>query len=95
MLLNCHTYFSYKYGTLSIEQLLEESKSYGYSKIVLTDINSTSASLDFIRLAPNYGIDPVCGIDFRNGVEQKYIGIARNNAGFQELNLHLTNHLHE
>ncbi len=95
MLLNCHTYFSYKYGTLSIEQLLEESKSYGYSKIVLTDINSTSASLDFIRLAPNYGIDPVCGIDFRNGVEQKYIGIARNNAGFQELNMHLTNHLHE
>ena len=34
------------------------------------------------------------GIDFRNGVTQKYVGLARNNTGFRELNEHLSKHLH-
>ncbi len=45
-------------------------------------------------MAPKYGIKPVVGIDFRNGAKQKYVGIARNNEGFRELNEHLTYHLH-
>lgn len=95
MLLNSHTYFSYKFGTLSVEELIQETTKYQFSNIVLTDINSTSACLDFIRLCKTANIKPICGIDFRNSVDQKYIGIARNNAGFQELNEHLTAHLHQ
>ena len=94
MLLNCHTYYSYKFGTLSIEQLVQEAKNKAYNSIVLSDINNTSACLDFIRQCENKQIKPVLGIDFRNGVQQQYVGIAMNNDGFQELNEHLTHHLH-
>lgn len=94
MLLNTHSFYSYKYGTLSLKRLFSEAKEKGHSAFALTDINSTSACLDFIRLAPENGIKPVVGIDFRNNSEQKYIGIARNNTGFRELNEHLTKHSH-
>src|ERR1051326_4959976 len=94
MLLNCHTYYSYRYGTLSLQRVFEEIRSKGYSSFALTDINSTSACLDLIRHAPEHGIRPVAGIDFRNGAEQKYIGLARNNEGFRELNEHLNAHMH-
>jgi DNA polymerase-3 subunit alpha len=40
-------------------------------------------------------VKPVAGIDFRNGTEQKFTGIARNNEGFRELNDYLSYHLHE
>jgi len=58
MLLNCHTHFSYKFGTLSVKDLIEETNIYQFSKIALTDINSTSACLDFIRLSKNSNIQP-------------------------------------
>ena len=88
MLINCHTYYSYKFGTLSLQQLFEEAKAKNHSCLALTDVNSTSACLEFIRQSNRNGIRPVVGIDFRNGVEQQYIGIARNNEGFRELNEH-------
>src|ERR1700722_9237694 len=94
MLLNCHTMYSFCYGTLSIDALLEEVKRTGYNSFVLTDINNTSACLETIRQATDKGLKPIIGIDFRNGVEQQYVGIARNNEGFKELNEHLTAHLH-
>jgi DNA polymerase-3 subunit alpha len=94
MLLNCHTYYSYKYGTLKLEKLFAEAARCGYTSFAVTDINSTSAVLDFVRLASEHGIAPVAGIDFRNGTHQKYIGLARNNEGFRELNEHLTLHSH-
>ncbi len=94
MLLNCHTYYSLRYGTMSVEELLQEIKSRGYQSFVISDINNTSAFIDTMRLAPLQGLKPVPGIDFRNGVEQKYVGIACNNEGFKELNEHLSKHLH-
>ena len=94
MLLNCHTYYSYKFGTLSIEQLIEETTKNGYPTLELTDINNTSACIEFIRPCTKSELKPILGIDFRNGAQQQYIGIAKNNLGFQELNEHLTPHLH-
>ncbi len=95
MLLNCHTYYSFCYGTLSPEELLDEVQRKGYDTFVLTDINTTTAVLDTIRLAAQRGIKVIVGIDFRNGVQQQYIGIAKNNAGFKALNEHLSEHLHQ
>lgn len=95
MLLNCHTYYSFGYGTLSIEELLNEVALKEHSSFVLSDINNTSACLETVRLANEKGIKPIIGIDFRNGIKQQYIGIAKNNLGFKELNEHLTEHLHE
>jgi DNA polymerase-3 subunit alpha len=90
MFLNCHSWFSFHYGTLSIEKLLEEAQRLGVRKLVLTDINNTSGALDFIRLAPKYGVEPVVGIEFRQGDDVRFIGIAKNNEGFEELNRFLS-----
>ncbi len=65
------------------------------TRLALTDINNTSANLNFVRLAPEYGIRPILGIDFRNGVDQCYVGIAKNNEGYLELNNFLSEHLHK
>ncbi|MEQ9403995.1 MAG: DNA polymerase III subunit alpha [Cyclobacteriaceae bacterium] len=94
MYINTHTYYSFKYGTLAIEELLSFAQQNGVSELALTDINSTSGSLNFVRLAAKYDIKPVLGIDFRNSSIQKFVGIARNNEGFQELNEYLSDHLH-
>lgn len=90
MYLNTHTYFSLRYGTFSPEILLELASVNGASELVLTDINNTSACLEFIRLAPKFNIRPIVGIDFRKGVQQYYVAIAKNNVGFENLNVHLS-----
>ena len=90
MYLNCHSFFSFKFGTMSPEELLLEAQRKGISSIALTDINNTSGVLEFFHLAPKYNIKPVAGIDFRNGVQQRFIGIAKNIDGFRELNSFLS-----
>jgi len=95
VLLCCHTYYSFGYGTLSVEQLLNEILQKGFQAFVLSDINNTSACINTVRMANELQLKPILGIDFRNGIRQCYTGIARNNAGFKELNEHLSTHLHQ
>ncbi|PKA98795.1 DNA polymerase III alpha subunit [Flavobacteriaceae bacterium MAR_2009_75] len=95
MYLNCHTYYSLRYGTFSERELLSLAQENEVTKLVLTDINNTSGCLNFVRLASEYGVSPILGIDFRNGVEQCFIGIAKNNEGYLELNNFLSDHLHQ
>ncbi|MEX2593760.1 MAG: PHP domain-containing protein [Anditalea sp.] len=90
MHLNCHTYFSFKYGTLSVEELVAQAKLKKQGSLALTDINSTSAIFPFIRQAKKEDIHPVVGVDFRNGMQQQYIGLAKNQQGLFELNKHLS-----
>ncbi len=94
MFLNCHTWFSMRYGTFSVEELCKLAKKNGVQSLALTDINNTSGCLEFVKLSSAYGINPLIGIDFRNGVSQQYVGIARNNDGFIQLNQYLSAHLH-
>lgn len=94
MYINCHSCFSLRYGIMSPEQLLEEARLKNISCLALTDINNTSGVLDFVRLSKRYNVRPVVGIDFRNGADQKFVGIARNNEGFLELNDLLSHYLH-
>ena len=65
------------------------------TQLALTDINNTSAGLNFVRLAPEHNVEPILGIDFRNSADQCYVGIAKNNEGYLELNNFLSEHLHE
>ncbi|SLK04122.1 DNA polymerase III subunit alpha [Salegentibacter salarius] len=92
--LNCHTWYSLRYGTFSVEKLCELAREFKVEALALTDINNTSACLNFIKIASEYGIKPIVGIDFRNGAEQQCIGIAKNNEGFRQLNEHLSQQLH-
>ncbi len=94
MYLNCHTYYSLRYGTIKPEKLLAITSENGMQTLALTDINNTSACLDFIRLSPKYKVKPVVGVDFRNGAQQQFIMLAKNNDGFLNINNYLSNFLH-
>ena len=93
-MLNTHSYFSFKYGLLSIPQLIEWGERHHYKTLAITDINSTAGCLDFVRRAQKAGIKPIVGIDFRNGTSQQFIGIAKKNEGYYQLNSLLSQHLH-
>jgi DNA polymerase-3 subunit alpha len=66
----------------------------GITRLTLTDINNTSAGLNFVRRAPEFNVRPSLGIDFRNGTTCCFVGIAQNNEGYLELNQFLSHHLH-
>ncbi len=93
--INCHTYYSLRYGTIKPEELLTLAAEHDIKTLALTDINNTSACLDFIRLSSKYGIKPVVGVDFRNGVDQQFILLAKNNEGFRQINSYLSTFLHD
>jgi len=92
MYLNCHTYYSLRYGTMSVEQLVEKAKAAGAGAAALTDINNSTAVPEFAGECEKMGIKPVAGIEFRNDNDLLYIGIARNNNGLRELNEFLSEH---
>lgn len=86
MYLNCHSYYSLRYGMMPVEKLVREAKKAGAEVIALTDINNSAAIPDFAGECTRNNIRPVAGIEFRNGNDIEYIGIARNNKGLRELN---------
>ncbi|QHL86257.1 DNA polymerase III subunit alpha [Nibribacter ruber] len=90
MLAFVHSYFSLRYGTLSPEELVAAAKAHGYTALALTDINSTSGVFPFVQACVAQGIEPVVGIEFRVGSQWVYTGIAKNQAGFRELNQFLS-----
>jgi len=93
MFINCHSHFSFKYGTMSVAALVADAKAKRIDAFALTDINCTAGLFPFIHAAQKAGIHPVIGIDFRNGSSQSYVGLAQNQEGFYELNSHLSDHL--
>lgn len=94
VLINNHSYYSLKYGTLSVKQLVALGKREGLAAMALTDINNTSGCIDFTRVAEKAGIKPVIGIDFRTGADCHFVGLARSMEGFAELNEYLSLVLH-
>ena len=92
MYINCHSYYSLRYGTLSVERLSELAAAAGVQRLVLTDINNTTAVPDLVRECRSRDITPAAGIEFRDGNRLLYVGIARNNEGFRELNEFLSHH---
>lgn len=97
MYLNCHTWFSFKYGTLSPGQLFEEARKNGVRKLIITDIHNTSAYIEMLRICKErkatYELEIAVGMEFRDVASQQlnFIAIARNNDGFEELNAFLSN----
>lgn len=97
MYINNHTYYSLKFGTISPKELLHQMLDAQVKSFAITDINNTTALLDFLRMTQKNSIKIVAGIDFRNGAQQQFVALAKNNQGFQEINQHLSyyNHLAE
>ena len=92
MYINTHSYYSLRYGTMSIDQLLDQAVIKGISTLALTDINTSMGIPELIRKAKERNIKPVAGVEIRNGDELLFIGIARNREGLKELNEYLTWH---
>jgi DNA-directed DNA polymerase III PolC len=93
MYLNCHTWLSFKYGTLCIKDFFAEAKRCGVRKVVVTEINNTASYIEILRHRSEeetYPLDVALGVEFRNGNELLYITIAKNNAGFEEINRFLS-----
>ena len=105
MYLNCHTGFSFKYGTLPIEALFNEAKRCKVHKLALTEINNTASYLEMLRICEKnralkngltkfgkepYDLDLAVGVEFRNGDQLLYIAIAKNNSGFETINRFLS-----
>ena len=51
MYLNCHTSLSFRYGTLSAEDLFAEATRCGVRKLVITEINNTASYIELARMA--------------------------------------------
>lgn len=91
--LNCHSWFSFRYGTIRPSELVAIAARKGVKTLALTDINNTSAAFDFINSCVKTGIQPIVGIEFRDHQHKLlYTGLAKNNAGFRELNEFLSVH---
>jgi error-prone DNA polymerase len=94
-MINTHSFYSLRYGAMDPTALLTLAKEKGWRECVLTDINCTAGLIEFARLAPKFNVRPIAGIDFRNGIKQRYVAIAKNNEGFAQITEHLSKHLHE
>ena len=92
MYLNVRSYNSLCFGTISIENLVEQARILHIPAMALTDINNTMGIIDFVFECKKQGIKPVAGCEFRNGDELLYIAIAKDNEGFREINETLTQH---
>lgn len=93
MSLNNHSCYSFRYGVIRPKELLQLSKKQGHTAVALTDINNTSGCLNFLRLSQGLNLRAVVGVDFRNGIDQMFVALARNNEGFREINGYLSRHL--
>lgn len=93
MFLNCHSYYSLRYGTMPVEKLTAVAHDNGVEAMALTDINNGTGMMDFITECRIHRIKPIAGMELRdNDFQLLYILIARNNEGYREINEFLTGH---
>ena len=92
MYLNCHSFHSLRYGTIPVEELVNQALKCDVKAMALTDINTVTGIYDFIKLCQAANIKPLVGIEFRCKHILRYIGLAINREGLGEMNRFLTQH---
>ncbi len=95
MYINCKTYFSFRYGTMSAKDLVKAAAERGVLSLALTNINSTCDIWDFVKACREENIQPIVGVEVRNEDTLLYILLAANNAGLAWINEFLSDHLME
>ena len=86
MYLNCHSFYSLRFGTMPVETLVQEAAKAGHTTLALTDINSTQGHVPFTQVCKDFGIKSILGAEIRNQDELKYILLAKNEKGLLEIN---------
>jgi DNA polymerase III alpha subunit len=81
MILSARSYFSFKHGIHSPEELLRFAASRGIRQLGLADLDSAAGIYAFLQHAPRYGIKPLIGVSFTEGGQVKYVQYARNTKG--------------
>ncbi len=92
MYLNCHSFHSLRYGTLSIDELVGQASELGIKTLVLTDINTVTAIYEFKKKCETAGIKPIAGIEVRKENRLLYVAIAKAFGGIGEVNRILTDY---
>src|ERR1700722_12828025 len=87
------TYFSFKYGTLSTEELEAAGIEGGATTLLLTNIYSTCDAWNFVLYCRQQQIKPILGAEIRNDNTLLYTLIAANNNGFRCINEFLSTYL--
>ena len=85
MHLNCHSYHSLRYGTIPLNNLVEQATHYGLQSLALTDINTVTGIYDFTKQCKSANIKPLVGIEFRQHNKLLFIGLAKNQTGIGEM----------
>jgi DNA polymerase-3 subunit alpha/error-prone DNA polymerase len=76
MYINCHSYHSLRYGTIPLNELVQQAAC-GVETMALTDINTVTGIYDFIKECKAVAIKPLVGIEFRYNNKLLYIGLAK------------------
>src|SRR5690606_31220437 len=92
MYLNCHSYHSLRYGTLSLDSLIQQALACGATALALTDINTVTGIYDFAKACRKVGIKPIVGMEVRQGNRLYYITLATCRAGIGEICRLITDH---
>jgi len=92
MYINCHSYHSLRYGTIPLQELVEQAALLGVKVLALTDINTITGIYDFARACEAASIKPVVGMEIRKDNRLLYITLARHRDGIAEVCRLLTVH---
>ena len=92
MFINCHSFHSLRYGTLSVEALVRQASALGIKELVLTDINTITGIYEFKKICDKAGFKPVVGMEIRQNNKLYYIAVAKRFAGIGQINRLLTSH---
>jgi len=92
MFLNCHSYHSLRYGTISIQDLVQQAVDHQVKTLALTDINTITGIYDFYKLCNDNDIKPIVGVEIRVESELYYICLAKNQKSVGEINRLLTHY---
>ena len=86
MILNAHSYYSLRYGTYSVEELVADVVRHGHAALALTDINNSTGVVDFVKACRQQDIKPIAGMECRRDDKVLYTCLACNNSGFRQIN---------
>ena len=86
------SYYSLRYGVISVENLVKRAAACGMDHLCLTDINNTSGIIELTKYCHEHGLRPIIGIEFRNRDAWLYTGIAKSHEGLYHLNNFLSHY---
>jgi error-prone DNA polymerase len=92
MYLNCHSFHSLRYGTIPLQDLVQQAADCNVTAMALTDINTVTGIYEFLKACAAVNIKPLVGMEFRSNNNLHFIGLAKNGEGIGEMNRLMTKH---